>query len=167
MYDDHKFKPGMFDGEHRLLRFGTIHLRLKQDRQSAPGVCIGIVCVGRGTSDVDDILLRPHTEALAEWTSAERHDIVIVQTGKDVSPAVWKDFATASHARYMHPVYQPLLEKQPPAVAVAAHGPAVAVDLPRFLASMIFVYGKSRALIIPPLGMLEAYEPGACVFVLS
>ena len=167
MYDDHKFKQYMFDAEHSLLRFGTIHLELKQDRQSAPGVCIGVVCVPRGTSDVDDILFRPHAEALAEWTSSERHDFVIVQAGKDVSPAVWKDFATASHARYMHPVYQPLLVKQPPAVAVAAHGPAVAVDRPSFWQSLIFLYGKYRALMIPPLGMLQAYEPGACVFVLS
>ena len=46
-----------------LLRFGTIHLRLRQKRQSAPGVCIGIVCVPRGTSDVNqrNVITRVHT----------------------------------------------------------------------------------------------------------
>ena len=117
---------------------------------------------------MDDVVDRTHVEALAQWTETERHDFVIVQAGKDVSPEVWTHFGNASHARWIMPVFQPLLGMEPPAVAVAARGPdAQHVERPCFYPSMIFLYGKYSKLQTLAVNALKAYLPGACFFVLS
>ena len=143
MCDENKF----LSGKEQSIHFGTVHLGLKQDRQSAPNICFGVVDARPPHEHHFVLLDRDDAASLAHWTKTERHDFVIVSAANDFCREAWTDFGVQSGARSYSPLYQPFKVLLPSAVAAldSDSSAVAAVDSGRIQHVMIptwmYLYG--------------------------